>query len=128
MAKKTGEILAEHLNQLLEQSSDIEGAAVVGIDGLVYSANMPYRDMDEDLTGAVAAAVYALSARSVKQLKRGDLTRTLIQGDDGNIIVTVINKQTLFVGLTAKDVNLGMAFAEARTISAKLAEVLQDFA
>ncbi len=128
MAKKTGEVLAEHLSTLLEQSSDIEGAAVVGIDGLVYSANMPYRDMDEDLTGAVAAAVYALSARSVKQLKRGDLTRTLIQGDDGNIIVTVINKQTLFVGLTSKDVNLGMAFAEARTISAKLAEVLQDFA
>ncbi len=128
MAKKTGEVLAEQLSTLLEQSSDIEGAAVVGVDGLVYSANMPYRDMDEDLTGAVAAAVYALSARSVKQLKRGELTRTLIQGDDGNIIVTVINKQTLFVGLTSKDVNLGMAFAEARTISAKLAEVLQDFA
>ncbi len=128
MAQKTGEVLAKHLSELLEQSSDIEGAAVVGIDGLVYSANMPYRDMDEDLTGAVAAAVYALSARSVKQLKRGNLARTLIQGDDGNIIVTVIAKHTLFVGLTSKDVNLGMAFAEARTISAKLAEVLHDFA
>ncbi len=128
MAQKTGEVLAKHLSELLEQSSDIEGAAVVGIDGLVYSANMPYRDMDEDLTGAVAAAVYALSARSVKQLKRGNLARTLIQGDDGNIIVTVIDKHTLFVGLTSKDVNLGMAFAEARTISAKLAEVLHDFA
>ncbi len=128
MAKKTGEILAEHLSKLLEQSSDIEGAAVVGVDGLVYSANMPYRDMDEDLTGAVAAAVYALSARSVKQLKRGELSRTLIQGDDGNIIVTVIDKHTLFVGLTSKDVNLGMAFAEARTISSKLAEVLREFA
>ncbi len=127
MARKTGEVLAEHLTRLLAQSSDIEGAAVVGIDGLVYSANMPYREMDEDLTGAVAAAVFALSARSVEQLKRGVLARTLIQGDDGNIIVTVINKRTLFVGLTSKDVNLGMAFAEARTISSKLAEVLQDF-
>ncbi len=128
MAQKTGEILSQHLQDLLDQSSDIEGAAVVGVDGLVYSANMPHRDMDEDLTGAVAAAVYALSVRSVNQLKRGKLWRTLIQGDDGNIIVTVINDRTLFVGLTPKDVNLGMAFAEARTIAKKLADVLADFA
>ena len=128
MAQKTGEILSQHLQELLDQSSDIEGAAVVGVDGLVYSANMPHRDMDEDLAGAVAAAVYALSARSVSQLNRGNLQRTLIQGDDGNIIVMVINDRTLFVGLTPKDVNLGMAFAEARTIAKKLAEVLKDFA
>ncbi len=128
MAKKTGEVLAEHLQTLLDESSDIEGVAVVGVDGLVYSANMPLRDMDEDLTGAVAAAIYALSARSVKQLKRGDLWRTLIQGDDGNILVTVINHQTLLVALTPKNVNLGMAFAEARAMAEKLADVLSAFA
>ena len=124
MAKKTGEILAEELETLLSQSSDIEGAAVVGVDGLVYSAKMPHRDMDEDLTGAVTAAIYALSARSVRQLKRGESIRTLVQGTDGDILVTTIDKRTLFVGLTAKDVNLGMAFAEARTISSRLREVL----
>ncbi len=124
MATKTGEVLAALLSQLLAQSSEIEGAAVIGVDGLVYSANMPYRDMDEDLTGAVAAAIFALGVRSVSQLKRGQLLRVLVQGDDGNIIVTVINKQTVFVALTPKDINLGMAFAEAKSISVKLAEAL----
>lgn len=124
MATKTGKVLEEMLAQLLAQSSDIEGAAVVGVDGLVFSANMPYRDMDEDLAGAVAAAIFALGVRSTSQLKRGSLTRVLVQGDDGNIIVTVINPQTILVALTPKSVNLGMAFAEAKSISAQLAEVL----
>ncbi|MDQ7028580.1 MAG: hypothetical protein Q9O62_01750 [Ardenticatenia bacterium] len=39
-----------------------------------------------------------------------------------------INDRTLFVGLTPKNVNLGMAFAEARTIAKQLADVLADFA
>lgn len=125
MATKTGKILADMLSQLLAESSEIEGAAVIGIDGLVYSANMPYREMDEDLTGAAAAAIFALGVRSVSQLKRGKLSRVLVQGDDGNIIVTVINKEALFVALTPKAINLGMAFAEVKNVSAKLAEVLQ---
>ena len=124
MAKKTGEILTEALDDLLAQSSDIEGAAVVGVDGLVYASKMPHREMDEDLTGAVTAAIYTLSVRSVQQLKRGESIRTLVQGTDGNILVTVIDKHTMFVGLTSKDINLGMAFAEARTISSHLREVL----
>ncbi len=128
MSTKTGEVLANLLEQLLAQSSEIEGAAVIGVDGLVYSANLPHRDMDEDLTGAVAASIFALGVRSVAQLKRGALTRVLIQGDDGNIIVTVINKQTVFVALTPREINLGMAFAEAKSISAKLAEALRDLA
>ncbi len=113
-----------HLAALLEGASAIQGAAIVGTDGLVHAAHAPGGSLDEDLAGAVAAAVYALSARSVSQLNRGNLQRTLIQGDDGNIIVTVINDRTLFVGLTPKDVNLGMAFAEVRTITRQLADVM----
>ncbi len=113
-----------YLAELLEGASAIQGVAIVGTDGLVYAAHAPDGSLDEDLAGAVAAAVYALSARSVSQLNRGNLQRTLIQGDDGNIIVTVVNDRTLFVGLTPKDVNLGMAFAEVRTMVRQLAEVV----
>jgi len=115
--------LTELLRELLEDASAIHGAAIVGTDGLVHAAFTPDGQVDEDLTGAVAAAVYALSARSVAQLKRGRLHHTLIQGDGGNIIVMVIDDRTLFVGLTPENVNLGMAFAEARRMARRLAEV-----
>jgi hypothetical protein len=41
VAKKKSEILADTLAELLQESSDIDGVAVVGTDGLVYSANVP---------------------------------------------------------------------------------------
>jgi predicted regulator of Ras-like GTPase activity (Roadblock/LC7/MglB family) len=124
VAKKRSVVLAETLTELLQESSDIEGAAIVGVDGLVYSANVPQRGLDETMVGASSAAVLGLSKRSVTQLKRGNFTQTLIQGDKGNIIVASLNDETLFIGLTAADVNLGMAFAEMRTMVATLAEIL----
>ncbi len=124
MAKKKSEVLADKLVELLQESSDIDGAAIVGTDGLVYSANVPQRALDETMVGASAAAALGLSKRSVQQLKRGNFKQSLIQGDDGNIIVTGINDDTLFVGLTPSSVNLGMAFAEVRNIVAELKDIL----
>ncbi|MFQ5611072.1 MAG: DUF4388 domain-containing protein [Anaerolineae bacterium] len=124
VAKKKSEVLADTLAELLQESSDIDGAAVVGVDGLVYSANVPQRALDETMAGAASAAILGLSKRSVDQLKRGNFKQTLIQGDDGNIIVSGINDETLFVGLTAANVNLGMAFAEVRNIVATLKDIL----
>lgn len=122
--KKKSELLAEALAELLQGSSDIEGVAVVGVDGLVYSANVPQRALDESMVGATSAAILGLSKRSADQLKRGRFSQTLIQGEDGNIIVAGLNDQALFVGLTPKNVNLGMAFAEVRTMTARLRDIL----
>ncbi|RME44594.1 MAG: DUF4388 domain-containing protein [Caldilineae bacterium] len=124
MAKKKSELLADTLAELLEESSDIHGVAVVGVDGLVYSANVPQRTLDENIVGAASAAVLGLSRRSVEQLNRGNFKQTLIQGDGGNIIVASINDETLLVGLTPANVNLGMAFAEVRSVTATLREIL----
>jgi predicted regulator of Ras-like GTPase activity (Roadblock/LC7/MglB family) len=124
VAKKKSEILAETLAELLQESADIDGVAVVGVDGLVYSANVPQRALDESMVGASSAAILGLSKRSVEQLKRGEFKQALIQGDDGNIIVAGLNAETLLVGLTPSNVNLGMAFAETRTMTEKLLTIL----
>jgi predicted regulator of Ras-like GTPase activity (Roadblock/LC7/MglB family) len=123
-AKRKSDRIADVLSELLQESADIEGAAVVGIDGLVYSANVPHRDMDVDLVGAAAAATLGLSKRSVQQFKRGNFTRTLVQGDAGNIIVVPLNEDTLLAALTPAAVNLGMAFAEVRDAVAQLTDIL----
>ena len=122
--KKRSELLAEALDELLASSSDIEGAAVVGVDGLVYSANVPQRGMDVDMVGAASAAVLGLSRRSVGQLNRGDFAQTMIQGSGGNIIVSSLNPETIFIALTPPGVNLGMAFAEVRSMIRRLSEIL----
>ncbi len=123
--RKTREIIAEILDELLETSTDIVGAAVVGIEGLIYSARFPLKDMDENLIAAVAAAIYGLSRRNIQQLRQGEFVQALIEGTEGYTLVRSINPKVIFVALLPKEVNLGMAFAEARTVSARLAEVLQ---
>jgi predicted regulator of Ras-like GTPase activity (Roadblock/LC7/MglB family) len=122
--KKRSDILADALAELLQESSDIQGAAIVGVDGLVYSANVPQRAVEEEMVGATSAAILGLSKRSADQLKRGKFKQSLVQGDEGNIIVSSLNEETLFVGLTPSNVNLGMAFAEMRTMVARLSELL----
>ncbi len=123
--RKTREIIAEILDELLETSTDIVGAAVVGIEGLIYSARFPLKDMDENLIAAVAAAIYGLSRRNIQQLRQGEFVQALIEGSEGYTLVRSINPKVIFVALLPKEVNLGMAFAEARTVSARLAEILQ---
>jgi predicted regulator of Ras-like GTPase activity (Roadblock/LC7/MglB family) len=123
-AKKRSELLGEALEELLVSSGDIEGAAVVGTDGLVYSANVLHHGIDQSMIGAESAAVFGLSKRSVAQLGRGAFLQTFIQGEDGNMIVASLNPETIFIGLTPKNVNLGMAFAEIRDMLARLRPLL----
>ena len=122
--KRKSDMLADVLSELLQESADIVGAGVVGIDGLVYSANVPFKGMEEDMVGAAAAAAYGLSKRGVNQLHRGEFTRTLIQGTEGNIIIVGLNPETLLVVLTPNAINLGMAFAEVRDATGQLRDIL----
>jgi len=118
--------LSSILTILLEESTSFTGASVVTAEGLVLGAAFPDQTTDEELTAAATAALYALGTRSVAQLKRGNLTRMLIQGYEGNIIIMLIDAQTIFIGLTPPDINLGMVFAEARSIVQRLYQSLNE--
>ncbi len=122
--KRKSELLADVLSELLQESADIVGAGIIGIDGLVYSANVPFKGMEEDMVGAAAAAAFGLSKRSIQQLQRGEFTRTLIQGTDGNIVIVELNSETLLVTITPSAINLGMAFAEVRDVATQLQDIL----
>lgn len=121
--KRRSERLAEALYDLVSSSLDIEGVVVISLDGLVIAAELPSK-MDQARVGAVAAGILNLSDRSVGQLARGDLQQTLIQGSDGNVIITHAGKNATFVVLTGQGVNLGMAFLEAREGAQAVAEIL----
>lgn len=121
--QKRSEVLSQTLRDLINNSTDIQGVAVISLDGLVISAELPSK-MEQARVGAVAAGILSLSGRSVGQLGRGELQQTLIQGSDGNVIITYAGKNAVFVALTGPNVNLGMAFLEAREGAQRVAEIL----
>lgn len=114
----------DRLSDVFEDLSDIEGMAVIGVDGEVLAARLPQAALDQDEVGAIGAAILGLSKRSVGQLKRSNFKQAFLQGTQGNIIITNITDEVLFVGLTPNDVNMGFVFAEAREITAKVRDVL----
>ncbi len=112
MAEQTrSERLANMLRNLVNNSADVKGAAVVSRDGLIMRAELPSQ-AEQVRVGAVAAAILSLSGRSVEQLKRGEFKQTLVQGSEGNIIIVAAGENALLVALTASDANMGMVFLE----------------
>ncbi len=115
--------LAKILRNLIDTSGDINGVAVVSLDGLIMAADLP-STVDQARVGAVAAAILSLSGRSVDQLKRGTLQQTMIQGTNGYIVITQAGPNAVLVGLTGQGVNLGMVFLEIRECAAAVAAEL----
>ncbi len=115
--------LAKTLRNLIDTSGDISGVAVVSMDGLIMAADLP-SNVEQARVGAVAAAILSLSGRSVSQLKRGDLQQTLVQGSDGNIVITHTGPNAVLVALTGEGVNLGMVFLDVQESAQAIAEIL----
>ncbi len=115
--------LARTLRELIDTSGDVNGVAIVSLDGLIMAADLP-ASVEQARVGAVAAAILNLSGRSVKQLSHGDLQQTTIQGTSGYIILTQAGPNAVLVALTGQGVNLGMVFLEVRECAAKVAEIL----
>lgn len=122
-AETRRERLARTLRELIDTSGDVNGVAVVSLDGLIIAADLP-GSVEQARVGAVAAAILNLSGRSVGQLSRGELQQTTIQGTEGYIVLTQAGANAVLVALTGQGVNLGMVFLEVRECAAKVAEIL----
>jgi predicted regulator of Ras-like GTPase activity (Roadblock/LC7/MglB family) len=112
MASKS-EQLKQILADLVNNSTDIIGAAIVDNDGLLLASQFS-SNIDGNRVAAVSAGLISLSARSAQQLNQGAVKQTLIQADNGNIIALRATDTSFFVALMPVGVNLGMAFMECR--------------
>ncbi|MEA3341020.1 MAG: response regulator [Chloroflexota bacterium] len=122
--KKRSQVLAEHLETLLAESGDINGAAIVGHDGLILASNLALGGHDATRVGAEGAALLGLSKRTLGNLKCGDFEAAILEGKDGWIITMGAGAKAMVLGLTNADVNLGMAMIEMRDIAEDVAGVM----
>lgn len=117
------EQLRSILQDLVNNSTDIVGAAVVDNDGLLL-ASVFSTAIDGNRVAAVSAGLISLSSRSAQQLGQGSVKQTLIQADNGNIIAVRASEHASFVALTTVNVNLGMAFMECRDAAKSISQTL----
>jgi predicted regulator of Ras-like GTPase activity (Roadblock/LC7/MglB family) len=115
--------LTDLLRKMEAVNSDIQGSAIVSIQGLPICSVLA-RDVNDGIVSAMSAAILSVSERAVEELARGDLKRILIEGVDGIIILSKSGENAILCTLCKADSSLGMVFLNIQSVSQKIATLL----
>jgi len=124
MAIDKGKTIKEILMDLKASSSDILGAAVVSMDGLMISSYLPIKDVDPEGVGAMSAALLGLSKKAVEALRLGEFKEIYIKSNEGTIHLYAITSEGVLAVLSRHDANIGMVNLESRQAAKKIGEIL----
>lgn len=112
------------LSELNSTSSDIEASGVVSTDGLIIAAQLP-SGMDEDMVGAMSAAMLTLGDRTARELGRGDLDQVLIKGQSGYVLMTSAGSEAVVTVLAKPNAKLGLIFLDVKRAVQDLVKLLE---
>jgi uncharacterized protein len=101
------EQLMEKLRDLQSSSGDVEGAAIVSVDGLSM-ASLLSPGIEEDRVSAMSAAMLSLGERISTELTRGVLEQVNVKGDNGYVILTNVGEEAVLTVIARKDARLGL--------------------
>lgn len=118
-----GEQMQAVLRSLVNSDPDMEGAAVVTMDGLPLSSVLP-PGTDEDRVAAMGAAALSMGSRTASELRRGGLEQVLVKGDLGYVILIQAGSETVLQAISSSDARLGLLLFEMKSAAQKLAQQL----
>lgn len=122
--------LATILRQMEAMNSEIQGSAIVSIQGLPIASALPRLrteyggETNDGIISAMSAAIISVSERAVSELARGSFKRIMIEGDQGLIILSRAGKNAILCVLTVPNPSLGMIFLNITATSKKIAGLL----
>ncbi len=117
------ERLAAALNQLMQESQEIQAAALVSLDGFTMASALP-EGMQEDRVGAMSAAILGLGERAAAELGRGSLSQVFIEGDDGYVMLIAAGQRGVLTCLADSEAKLGLVLYDMRAAADIIADIL----
>lgn len=117
------ERLADALNRLMEESQEIQAAALVSLDGFTMASALP-AGMQEDRVGAMSAAILGLGERAAAELGKGQLSQVFIEGDEGYVMLIAAGQRAVLTCLADPDAKLGLVLYDMRTAAGEIAGIL----
>jgi predicted regulator of Ras-like GTPase activity (Roadblock/LC7/MglB family) len=115
--------ITEVLRQLVNNSSDVEGAALVTMDGLPLASFLPY-GVDEDRVSAMAAAALAMGERTVAELKRGTLEQVFVKGAGGYTVLMQAGPDAVLETISGPTARLGLLFLDMKRAAQELSRLV----
>lgn len=110
------------LRNLLSELSKLRGvsaACLAGCDGFLIDSIFNAK-MEAELVGAIASAGFGTSESIGRELGRGAFELTMIEFEQGAVVIAPVGKNFLLVIMTDKDANLGMLRIKIRKLGKEI--------
>lgn len=107
MTKSRNQKMVDRLRDMQSSSPDIEGSAIVSVDGLSIASALR-QDIEEDRVSAMSAAMLSLGERIASELGRGTLDQVYIKGVNGYVILMALGEEAVLTVMARKEGKLGL--------------------
>lgn len=118
-----GEQIAQALDAFLQGCTDVEGAAVVSVDGLPMASALPMH-VEEDRLAAMAAAMLSLGEKASEGLSRGKLSELHLEGAAGTVHLMAAGPQAVFCAICRDGAKTGLVLFEMTSAADRIAAAL----
>jgi uncharacterized protein len=115
--------MVDRLNQMQQNSPDIEASAVVSVDGLTIASALPH-GVEEDRVSAMSAAMLSLGERIAGELGRGDLEQIYIKGSQGSVMLMAVGNDAVLTVLAREQAKLGLILLDIRRAAQDLSKLI----
>lgn len=112
MAIDTAKIQAV-LHRFVSGTNDVEGAALVTLDGLPLVSMLP-NYMDEDQVAAMTAALLSLGERIGLELVRGRISKIALDGEQGYCTLAICGEDAILLVLASPAAKQGVLNLEVK--------------
>jgi predicted regulator of Ras-like GTPase activity (Roadblock/LC7/MglB family) len=114
----------ETILQRLTDLDEISGAILIGKDGLIVSGAL--HSEDEEMLGAMSAAVFGSIANFTDQLNNGEMHHVIIETYNGTIQLAEVGDLILVV-TTNTATNLGRVRLEMKKASRQITQLVAAY-
>ena len=111
------------LQNLAAESDEVQGSTIVSVQGLPIVSSFN-DDINDSLVSAMAAAILSVSDRAAEELRRGKLKRLILEGEEGQMILTQAGEHAILVTLIEKEAGLGIVLMLVDSTVRKISKIL----
>ena len=113
MSQSRTKQMVDRLREMQVSSPDIEGSAIVSVDGLSIATALQ-QEIEEDRVSAMSAAMLSLGERIASELGRGTLEQVYIKGEKGFVVLMAVGEEAVLTALASEKAKLGLIFLDMR--------------
>ena len=117
------ELLAQALDELMREDSDIQAAALVSLDGFTMASALP-AGMQADRVGAMSAAILGLGERAAAELGRGHLSQVFIEGENGYVLLIAAGSRAVLTAMAEPSAKLGLVLYDMKATADRIGQIL----